>query len=290
MTIIQASLQPLLTWIQGPGLATFRQLEQTFQNQLPTAMDAFSQGVELLIRTLGFLAPYTGRLIGDLDKWLTDLNGADFGKFTGGLNTAIGIFRDWEGLVKAVGTAIYELFSHDAGTGTSLVVTLTDMVNHFNAWAKTVAGGDQLHALLESHKNELLAIIGVMGHVIASWGQLELAARPVLMDIVTMLADVFNFLEKIPGVGEDHGRGYRIRDPRKQGRIPRRRAGHLQWQAPEPRQGCPGVARCHADRAGRSLCLGRRVAHEARDGGTHRGRDDGRVMASRHRRNGRQQR
>lgn len=205
MTIIQASLQPLLTWIQGPGLAVFGQLEQTFQNQLPTAMVAFDQGVELLIKTLGFLAPYTGKLIDDLARWMTELNGADFGKFTGAINTAIGIFRDWEGLIKAVGTAIYELFSHDAGTGTSLVVTLTDMVNHFNAWARTVAGGDQLHSLMEAHKNELLAIIGVLGQLISSWGQVELVIRPFLMDLIGWLADVIGWLAKIPGIGQFAG-------------------------------------------------------------------------------------
>ena len=202
MTIIQADLQPLLTWIQGPGLTIFRQLEQQFQNQLPAAMGAFDNGVEVLIRVLGFLAPYTGKLIDDLDRWMTELNGADFSRLTNGINSAITIFRDWEGLIKAVGDAIYELFTHDAGTGTAIVVTLTNMVNEFNNWVRTVQGGDSLHSLLESHKEEMLAIIGLLGQLIGIWGQLELAARPVLQDIVTGLATVVSFLLKIPGIGQ----------------------------------------------------------------------------------------
>lgn len=205
MTIIQSSLQPLLSWIQGPGLSVFQELEQTFQEHLPAAMGAFDNGIELLIRVLGFLAPYTGHLVDDLDRWMTALNGADFGRLTGGITTTIGIFRDWEGLIKAIGTAIYLLFSHDAGTGSGLVVGLTNLINQFNAWVRTVSGGDALHSLLESHKEELLSIIQVLGHVISVWGQLELVVRPFLMDLITGLADVLNFLFQIPGVGQIMG-------------------------------------------------------------------------------------
>ena len=130
------------------------------------------------------------------------MNGADFGKFTGGLNTAIGIFRDWEGLVKAIGIAIYELFNHDAGTGTSIVVELTNLIDKFNAWVQTTAGGDSLHALLESHKEEILSIIQLIGTFISAWGQVELVVRPILQDVVTGLADIIGFLAHIPGLGD----------------------------------------------------------------------------------------
>lgn len=202
MTIIQSALQPLFSWIQGPGLQIFTELEKKFQSELPTAMHAFDQGVELLVKTLGFLAPYTGRLITFIDDLLTKLNSpSGFAKFSKDMATAIGIFRDWEGLIKAVGTAIYELFHHDAGTGTAIVVTLTNMVNQFNAWAKTVSGGDRLHALLEAHKQEILSILALLPRFLSIFGQIELTVAPPLITIVSILAQIANILFHIPFVG-----------------------------------------------------------------------------------------
>ena len=206
MLIIQTSLQPLFTWLQGPGLQIFTELETIFQQHLPAAMQAFTQGIELVIKTLGFLAPMTGHFITFLDDLFTKLNSPEgFYKFSAAIQSAVDIFHVWEGLIKAVGTAIYELFHHDAGTGTAIIQSLTDMVNKFNDWAKTVAGGDKLHSLLEAHKNEILSLLSLLPHIISIFGQLELTVSPTLMTIVADLAKLTDALLKVPFVGQVAG-------------------------------------------------------------------------------------
>ena len=202
MTVIQSSLQPLIAWIQGPGLATFTELEQIFQAHLPVAMDAFVQGIELLIRTLGFLAPMTGGIIADLDRWLTELNGAKFDAFTGEIQRTIDIFHVWAGLIAAVGEAIYELFHHDAGTGTALVQSLTQMVDKFNEWIKTADGGASVTRMLEAHKQEILSILDVLPHLISAYGQFDLIVAPALMHSVAALADLVDLVLKTPVIGQ----------------------------------------------------------------------------------------
>jgi hypothetical protein len=202
MSIIQGALQPLFSWIQGPGLSIFQELERTFQQRLPEAMHALTQGVELLVRVFGFLAPYTGRLLDSIDKWVTLLNTADFGKLTGGLNTAIGVFRQWEGLAKAAATAVYELWHRDAQTGTSIVTALTHMIDKFNAWIQTAQGGTAIHNLLEAHKQEILAILQLLPQVISIFGRIDLLASPYLMHIVAALADMAHWILETPLIGK----------------------------------------------------------------------------------------
>ena len=48
--IIQADLQPLFAWLSTTGLSIFSSLEQKFQTDLPYAMGAFDNGIELLIK------------------------------------------------------------------------------------------------------------------------------------------------------------------------------------------------------------------------------------------------
>ena len=202
MTIIQGALGPLEMWMKGPGLTIFTQLEAQFQAHLPAAMTVFTQGLELMIRLLGFLSPLTGHIIDDLAKWATELNNQDYSKLTGGISTAIGAFQSLWGLIKAVGTAIYELFTHDAGTGKSVIDSITGMVNQFNNWAKTVAGGDQLHNLLEAHKNELLAIIGIIPHLVSAFGQFHILAAPPVMEMVGLLAKFVDLILSTPVIGQ----------------------------------------------------------------------------------------
>lgn len=201
MSIIQSALQPLQTWLVGPGLQAFTVLEQTFQDHLPTAMHAFDQGVELVLKTMAHFAPQTGGLITWLDNLFTRLNGPGFDKFMGEIQNAIGAFHVWEGFLKSVGDAIYELFHNDAGTGQAFIQTLTDLINRFNDWAKTVAGGDKLHEYMAAHKQEVLSLVQGLGNLIGAFGELHLTVGPTLMTIVTGFVDLANAILKIPGIG-----------------------------------------------------------------------------------------
>lgn len=200
MDIIQKSLKPLQTWLAGPGLKAFTQIEQVFSAHLPTAMAAFDQGFELLLRTVAHFAPQTGGLMKFFDNLFTRLNGPGFDKFIGEVQGAINAFREWEKFGKAVITMIDELFKHDAKTGEAVIESLTRLIGKFNDWANTVAGGDKLHDYMEAHKNEVLQLVGLFGNLISIMGQVHLSIGPPLMEIVGDLLKFVNLLLEIPGV------------------------------------------------------------------------------------------
>lgn len=200
MTIIQSSLQPLLVWLQGPGLTAFNQIEQVFQDHLPTAMHAFDQAVELVIKTVAKFAPETGGVISFLDKLFTRLNGAGWNKWVGEVQRAIDAFRVWEGFIGAVGRAIEILFQRDAKTGEAFIVTLTNLINKFNDWARTVAGGDQLSKYMAAHRKEVIELVDLFGNLVAIMGSVHLQVGPALMEIVADLLKMVNVLLSIPGV------------------------------------------------------------------------------------------
>lgn len=200
--IINKAIKPLVTWLGTTGMKIFGDLEAQFARNLPTAVHAFSQAIELILKTMDHFAPQLGHVTQAADKLFTRLNGPGFGNFTHHLQTAVNIMHVWWGLIKNVGLAIYELFHHDAGTGTAIVAMLSKMVGQFDKWAATVKGGDQLKNLFEAHKTEILNLLALLKPMISSFGQLDLAIRPALMDIVGVLAKLANALFKIPGVGK----------------------------------------------------------------------------------------
>lgn len=202
MDIIQKSLKPLQTWLAGPGLKAFTQIEQVFSSHLPTAMHAFTQGFELLLKTVAHFAPQTGGLMKFFDNLFTKLNGPGFNKFLSEVQGAIDAFRVWEKFGKSVITMIDELFKHDAKTGQAVIQSLTKLIDKFNKWAKTVAGGDKLHDYMEAHKKEVLELVGLFGNLISIMGQVHLAAGPALMTIVGDLLQFVNLLLQVPGVGK----------------------------------------------------------------------------------------
>lgn len=202
MQIIKSGIQPFLNWMAGPGLAIFNKLETVFSQHLPTAVHMFTQALELIFKTIGYLAPATGKLVAWFDKLFTRMNStAGFSKWETEVNKLVGIFHDWVHLLVAVGHAIKALFSHDAGTGTALINEFTKLVNEFTKWANTVHGGDTLHSLFESHKKELLEVIPLIIHLGSAFGQAEIQIEPMLMTLVKLLAQVATAIMKIPGVG-----------------------------------------------------------------------------------------
>jgi hypothetical protein len=201
MGIIQSSLQPLFSWLQGPGLTIFTQLEAKFQQDLPTAMHAFDQGVELLMRTIGLIAPKTGGLIHAIDRLVTKFNGAGWGTWSAGINKLIGDFRRWEALVKILVADIYQLFHHDAGTGSAIVVTLTQMLTKLHAWETSVQGGKALHSIFVTHKAEVIALLRLLPNLISVFGRLYLTVAPTMTEIVTGLVKMVGFMQGIPGAG-----------------------------------------------------------------------------------------
>lgn len=201
MGIISKDLQPLFTWLKGPGLQIFNELEAKFQSELPTAMQAFDNGIELLARTIGLVAPQTGGLIKSIDKFVTKMNGADWSKWAGYVNTLIGLFRTWWGFVKLLVEDIALIFTKSAGLGSGIIQTLTgDLQNLHKALGGSTPG---LSSLFSSHKSEVIDLIQAIVGIGTAFAKAYLIAAPFFTKVATFfikaISWVVTFVSKLPG-------------------------------------------------------------------------------------------
>ncbi|MCU1494877.1 MAG: hypothetical protein JWO62_2641 [Acidimicrobiaceae bacterium] len=208
MGIIQKSLQPLLTWMQSGtgGLGIFTQLEAKFQGELPTAMSAFDQGVQLVAKTIGLASQSTGGFMVKLDAFLTKMNTpAGWSKWSTEVEKLIGDFHTWDAFIVALVRDIAALFHADAGTASSLIQALTVGLDKLHAWETSVAGSSQLHTIFQVHKDQILALLPILGTLISSYGHLMLAVSPALVKTFTALAlavgEVLNAIAKSGPLG-----------------------------------------------------------------------------------------
>jgi hypothetical protein len=193
----------LFDWLKSPaGIGVFKTLEGYFAANLPNAMRAFTQGVELVLKTLQYLASFTGGLTKAIADFLTKLNTpAGFATFEGYINTAIGMFHTWWDLIKEVAKVLYDLFRQGVGTGTTLVQTITQMLTQLDNWLRSTSGSAQVKSLFQVHLQEILAILAIIPQVIGTFGQLYLLIAPPLVTLVTGIATFVGWLLKIPVVG-----------------------------------------------------------------------------------------
>jgi hypothetical protein len=189
MGIIGKALQPLFQFLSTTGVSVFTDLEMIFTARLPTAMGVLVQGLELLIKTIGYLANQTtGGFMSVLLKDLTYLNtNAGFTKLTAGISTLIAMFYKWWALLKAVAKTIYDLFDNSKGLGTGIVTTLTQMLDKLDAWLTSTSGKASIGNLFTVHKNEVIALLNALVPLIAAFGALYLAISPPLVAAVTIL-------------------------------------------------------------------------------------------------------
>ena len=203
MTIIGNALKPLESWMKGPGLGYFNVLEKKFQSDLPTAMQAFTQGLELLLRTLAFIAPYTGRLIHDLARLTTEANGSDWGKFSGWITKMIGLFRTWSKFIVILVKDIADLFGLTAGLGSGIITELTGYLEQLHTALQSTGKQSNLGDFFQLHKQEILQLIELFVHFGTSVTKAYLAIAPALISIAVLVLRVVNamidLVQHIPG-------------------------------------------------------------------------------------------
>jgi hypothetical protein len=156
MKIIQAGLQPLFTWIQGPGMKIFIDLERIFQKNLPYALGAFVNGIELLAKTIDQAAQYTGRFMQWLDRFFTRMNTTDYKKWHQGVKTLIDLFYVWAGVVVQLFKVIVDVFKPAVGFGAAFGRELTRGLKAIDDWLRSTKVFDALHELMTAHKSEFL--------------------------------------------------------------------------------------------------------------------------------------
>jgi hypothetical protein len=201
--IISNAIKPLFAWLAGPqGTGIFKNLEAMFAKNLPTAIDAFTKAVELVLKTINFLAPMTGGLTKAIDDLLTKANSpAGFAKWEGIMQKLIDMFHTWWDFIKQVGITIYDLFSQSLGLGTAIVTTITGMLVKLDKWLTSSSGKNAIHTLFAVHLQEVLALLALLPTLLGAFGQLYLTIAPPLTMIVTGLADMVGWMVKIPAVG-----------------------------------------------------------------------------------------
>ena len=215
MGIIKNDIQPLFTWLQNTGsqggVGIFSNLERIFTAQLPTAIHAGTEALELFARTINVAAGYTGQFLPKLDAFLTRWNSLSAVKFDGktegfavwstDIGKLIGDFRILEAFLKSVGRAFTGLLAPAQGTGRGVIEVLTGMINQFDAWERSAQGISKLTGLLQAHKRELIEILKILPSFVSAFGMIELTAGPALTNIVALLLRFVNILLRIPGIG-----------------------------------------------------------------------------------------
>lgn len=238
MKIIQKALQPFFTWLDsvkpGGGIAVLTKIEDVFTRNLPNSMKALTAGFEDLANVIAYLAPMTGKITADLAKfftsigtptpppmptmhpgesmkayanamkvWQTQVANSQYGLSNSAMSHINKWIADWHVLVtfvKAVIDAALAIDKASAGTGKSIFTTLTGMLDSFTKWANSKTGHAELNTLMTAHKNQLDAILKLLGSLIGAFGQLELAISPTVVNVITDVVKAFTALlhSKIP--------------------------------------------------------------------------------------------
>lgn len=167
MGIIQKGLQPLFQWLQGTnrmqGLGIFTNLEQIFQKNLPAGVDAFNQGIQVLLKTIDVAAQHTGGFTKKLDEMLQDVNSpAGFAKWTKEINKLIGLFQTWLRFFEALARGVYEVFKPAIGFGAIFIGQLTNIVNLIDKWLSAKGTQDALTAIFKAHLSMVSGLLNIV--------------------------------------------------------------------------------------------------------------------------------
>ena len=203
LAIINSSIKPLFQWLEGPqGIQIWNDLENHFAHDLPTAIHAFDQAVEFILRVMDLASGQTGNFITAIDNLFTRLNNLDSATLDSTIQRLIGDFRLWEKFVKYLIDDIYLLFHQDVGTGNSIIAALTTMLEHLHAYETSAQGSANIMNIFMVHKTEVLELIGVLRSLSDTFGHIYLAVAPALVTVMNdavlpafkAIADVVAFL------------------------------------------------------------------------------------------------
>jgi hypothetical protein len=198
LAIINKGVKPLFSWLEGPeGVGVWNQLEGQFKKNLPTAVHAFDQAMELLLKTTAEASKYTGGFIHSLDKFFTKYNSpAGFAVWRGEMGRLIGDFHLWWNLIKVLGRDIFDLFTNDAHTGNAIVETITNMLTKLGEWERSTKGREDIHNVFTVHKEEIVALLKILPEVIGLFSKIYLTIAPPMVEGMTGIAKAITWVLK----------------------------------------------------------------------------------------------
>lgn len=208
MKIIQTGLQPLFSWAdsQKGGLGIFTQLEQIFQNRLPTAVHAGVQAFEIFAHIILDAAKQTGDFLTKIDAFLTRTNTPKgLEAVQDHVDNLIGLFKTWAKLLFDVGHLIFDLFFPAVGLGKAFAQQLDDVVNITRKWLEAKGTRDVLHALFDAHKQQLIEIFNIIKpmipvflQVVSAFLQIETVVTRLTIGPLKVLADLLKVITSNP--------------------------------------------------------------------------------------------
>ncbi|MHB1950155.1 MAG: lysozyme family protein [Acidiferrobacteraceae bacterium] len=209
LSIIQTDLQPLFAWLNGPdAMGIFNNLENLFRQDLPYAMGAFDNGVELVARIINIAANSTGGFIQHLDQLLTRWNSLSNAQIGVVISRYVNDFRLWDHFVVMLVKDIYGLFHQDVGTGNSIIAELTTMLDKLHAYETSARGSAQLQNIFMVHKTEILELLKLLPELGSVFGNVYMDIAPSAVaimnnDVIPMLNDLAQALawvaKNVPG-------------------------------------------------------------------------------------------
>jgi hypothetical protein len=114
----------------------------------------------------------------------------------------IGYFDIWKGLIETVGRTLHDLFSNDQGAASSIIVSLTTMLDRLDAWITSTQGHAQLTNIFEAHKQQILALLNLLPALFAGLGRVYLTVAPALTramaTVLGAIAPVLDALSRNP--------------------------------------------------------------------------------------------
>lgn len=202
LSIINTALVPLFTWLKGPqGMGIFNDLENKFAKDLPTAMDAFDQGMEFLLRFLDLASNYTGGFIQSLDRLFTYLNSPQgWARVKKDVGDVVKVFEIWKGFFVILFKDLALLFGQAVGVGTTMASMLTGILTKLHDYLSSTSGKNAVGSLFNAHKNEIVAILNLLPQL-APMLSIYLALAVPLTTIATDVIKLLNFMLSIPTVG-----------------------------------------------------------------------------------------
>jgi hypothetical protein len=200
---INTDLKPLFAWLEGPhGVGIWHDLENVFARNLPYAMGAFDNGVELVLRVVDIAAQHTGGFTRELDKLLTRANSMSNSQLSAWVMKYIDDFRLWEHFVKLLGEDIYGLFRNDAGTGNAIITDLNGMLTRLHEWENSTRGRQDLETIFTVHRQEVVALLNLLPGLIRGFSSIYMTLAPPLTRAVTGIAEAFAaVVNAIDGLG-----------------------------------------------------------------------------------------
>lgn len=203
LAIINTALAPLFAWIRGPqGIGIFADLENKFARDLPTAMDAFTQGVEFLLRFLDLASNYTGGFIQMLDRLFTYLNSpAGFARVKKDVQDVVGVFGVWRAFIVILFKDLVLLLGQSVGVGTTMISMLTGILTKLHDYLASTTGKSTIGSLFQAHKQEIIALLELLPKLAGPVALIYINLAVPLTNIATAIANIVSKLISIPGAG-----------------------------------------------------------------------------------------